>query len=174
MSDPLYDVYLSGAAPGADPEQVKANVAQLFKTDVARIEHLFSRTRAIIKSGVDQATAAKYQAALTRAGAQCEIAPAPDTVPPNTAPAEANAPETPVPTPAADAGGGLDSADIAPPGSILVEGEPFEAREVDTSGLSIAEAGEDLVEHEPFKPREVDTSSLSLDPGPDAEPGTES
>ncbi|UCE89134.1 MAG: hypothetical protein JSW10_12690, partial [Pseudomonadota bacterium] len=118
--------------------------------------------------------ATKYQAALTRAGAQCEIAPAPDNVPPSMPPAEptpkAEPAEAETPGPPAS-GGGLDSAGIAPPGSILVEGEPFEAREVDTSGLSIAEAGEDLVEREPFKPREVDTSALSLDPGPDSEPG---
>lgn len=164
MPDTLYDVYLIGATPGADPAQVKANVAKLFKTDVARIEHLFSRNRAIIKAGVDKDTSDKYQAALTRAGAQCEVAPSPDNVPPENPPPEAEK------QPAA-ATGALDAVDIAPPGSILVEGETFEAREVDTSALSIAEAGEELVQHEPFKPREVDTGSLSLEPDPESGPG---
>jgi hypothetical protein len=50
-----------------------ANVAKLFKIDAAKAERLFSDERTVIKAGVDEATALKYQAAFTRAGATAVI-----------------------------------------------------------------------------------------------------
>ncbi len=74
MSDELFEVAFSGQiAEGADPDQVKAKIASMFKADEAKLAHLFSGKRVIIKKNIDQATANKYKTALSNAGAVCEI-----------------------------------------------------------------------------------------------------
>jgi len=74
MSDDVYEVAFSGQiAEGADLVQVKSKVGQMFKADAAKLEHLFSGKRVVIKKNIDQQTAMKYQTALNNAGALCEI-----------------------------------------------------------------------------------------------------
>jgi hypothetical protein len=46
----------------------------LFNADEAKLAQLFSGKRIVIKKNIDRATASKYQTALARAGAECEIA----------------------------------------------------------------------------------------------------
>ena len=103
MSDQLFEVaFLGQISAGADPQEVKAKVGKIFNADEAKLAQLFSGKRIVIKKNVDQATAAKYQTALNRAGAECEIspigadAPAPQAVTAaavdTAAPAEAAAP----------------------------------------------------------------------------------
>ena len=92
MSEQLFEVAFSGEIiEGASLEQVKAKVGAMFKADEAKLAHLFSGKRMVIKKNIDQATANKYKAALNKAGAVCEIkslseAPA-DKVPEAAAPA---------------------------------------------------------------------------------------
>ncbi|MCW9055019.1 MAG: hypothetical protein OQK47_00235, partial [Gammaproteobacteria bacterium] len=74
MAAEVYEVAFSGKiADSADLDKVKANVAQMFKADEAKLAHLFSGKRVVIKKDIDQQTALKYQAALTKAGAICEV-----------------------------------------------------------------------------------------------------
>jgi len=74
MSDARYDVVFSGRlVEGAPLEQVKANVAKLFKVEVAKIERLFSGKPVVLKKGVDEQTAKKYLVAMQKAGAICEV-----------------------------------------------------------------------------------------------------
>ena len=74
MSDELFEVAFSGQIKdGADLDQVKAKVAAMFKADAAKLAHLFSGKRMVIKKNIDQAMANKYRAALDNAGAVCEI-----------------------------------------------------------------------------------------------------
>ena len=74
MSEELYEVAFSGVIlEGADIEQVKVKIGAMFKADAAKLAHLFSGKRVVIKKNIDQATANKYKAALTNAGADCEI-----------------------------------------------------------------------------------------------------
>jgi hypothetical protein len=76
MSDQLFEVAFFGqVSAGADPQEVKAKVGKIFNADDAKLAQLFSGKRIVIKKNVDQATAAKYQTALNRAGAECEISP---------------------------------------------------------------------------------------------------
>jgi hypothetical protein len=76
MSDQLFEVAFSGQiSAGEDPQEVKAKVGKIFNADDAKLAQLFSGKRIVIKKNVDQATAAKYQTALNRAGAECEISP---------------------------------------------------------------------------------------------------
>jgi len=74
MSDEKFEVAFSGEiAEDADLEQVKARVGQMFKADEAKLAHLFSGKRVVIKKDIDQQTANKYKAALNKAGALCEV-----------------------------------------------------------------------------------------------------
>lgn len=69
-----YEIAFAGElAPGAVPEQVKANLAKLFQADAQRIEALFSGRRIVIKTDLDQATAEKYRALMARAGAVAQM-----------------------------------------------------------------------------------------------------
>ncbi|MGQ7958504.1 hypothetical protein ACUTAF_12480 [Pseudomonas sp. SP16.1] len=69
-----YEIAFSGQlVPGAQPEQVKANLARLFQADTQRIAQLFSGRRIVIKSNLDAAAAQKYRVTLERAGARVEV-----------------------------------------------------------------------------------------------------
>lgn len=100
MSDQLFEVAFSGqVSDGANPDEVRAKVGKMFNADDAKLAQLFSGKRIVIKKNVDRATANKYQTALVRAGAECEIAPITDAaaIEPATQPVAAAAPE-PAPT----------------------------------------------------------------------------
>jgi len=74
MSDQLFEVAFSGqVSNGANPDEVKARVGKIFNADDAKLAQLFSGKRIVIKKNIDHATANKYQTALNRAGAECEI-----------------------------------------------------------------------------------------------------
>ena len=74
MTQSTYDVSFNGGlVAGADLTQVKNNVASLFKTDVEKIEVMFSGKRVVVKRNLDEQTALKYQAAMKNAGAVCQI-----------------------------------------------------------------------------------------------------
>ena len=74
MSGNTFAVVFSGKiAAGASADRVKANVAKLFKVEVAKVERLFTGARVAIKKGLDEATAKKYQMALAKAGAICDV-----------------------------------------------------------------------------------------------------
>ncbi len=170
MSDNSFEIVFYGAmAPGTDPIQVRKNVAALFKTEVAKIEPLFSGKRFVIKKGLDQATAAKYEAALRKAGALARIenptAPQQNASPEVKAEAgRAPTSETPAAPPAQ--GSALAAATIDPPGVVLVEPENVEPLQVNTAHLLLDQPGVVLVE-----PTEVHPPQVNLDGMTVAEPG---
>lgn len=173
-----FEIAFSGQiVPGADPDQVKANLARVFQADAQRIALLFSGRRVVIKSDLDEAAAEKYRATLERAGAVAQVhaldAGAPAATPPS-------APR-PVAVSAAVGGGaerfvardGYMAAfadvqapdfDIAPLGADMQEAkaDPV-APALDLSRISLAPVGSDMGEI----PREAgnpppDTSHLEL------------
>lgn len=74
---PLFDVIFRGdIAPGHQLLDVKANMAKLFKADMARIDALFVGGAVALKKNLDQTTAEKYQAVLKSAGADVQLAEA--------------------------------------------------------------------------------------------------
>jgi uncharacterized protein YbjQ (UPF0145 family) len=74
MADAKYNLVFEGKViKGQDPAKVKKNLMTLLKSDEKAIERLFSGRPSIIKKNMDQQTAAKYQEAMNRAGAQCKI-----------------------------------------------------------------------------------------------------
>lgn len=73
MSDLFEVAFLGQIAQGAELEQVQVAIGKMFKADAAKLAQLFSGKRIVIKKNIDQQTALKYQAAMQKAGALCEI-----------------------------------------------------------------------------------------------------
>lgn len=69
MSASLFKVVITGELlPGFTLETVKGNLARLFKSDPAKIDHLFTGNPVVIKRELKDADADKYLAALRGAG----------------------------------------------------------------------------------------------------------
>lgn len=69
-----YTIYFSGQAlEGFSIDQVKQNLAKLFKLDDTKIARLFTGKPVIIKKNLDIEKAKQYQAALLKAGAKIQI-----------------------------------------------------------------------------------------------------
>jgi hypothetical protein len=94
MADQQYQVVFRGEiAPDARIEEVKANLAKLFKTDDARIERLFSGKAIVLKKGLRQEDGERYRILLNKAGALCEVVPLSLASPPPPPSAEKDLPE---------------------------------------------------------------------------------
>jgi len=193
MSGNTFEVVFNGkVVEGASVDQVKQNVAKLFKVEVAKVERLFSGARVVIKKGVDESTAKKYQMALHKAGAICAVVnsaqAAKPAAPAASAPQPAAAPRTDAKASAAqpaaapgDAGltkyvvkeapqslGELGSAQLDEPGVVLIKHEEVAPPQIDTSDLSLDQPGATLVEHQAVAEPAVDISGISM-----AEPGAD-
>lgn len=83
MADQQYQVVFRGEiAPDTRMEEVKANLAKLFKTDDARIERLFSGKAVVLKKNLQQEDGERYRILIEKAGALCEVVPLPLKSPP--------------------------------------------------------------------------------------------
>ena len=88
MTDQTYQVVFRGQiAPDASVETVKANLAKLFKTDETKIERLFTGREVVLKKGLGQEEGDRYRALLAKAGALCDLVPAPTDRPSMPSPA---------------------------------------------------------------------------------------
>lgn len=176
----LYEIAFSGqVVPGAQPEQVKANLARLFQADAQRIALLFSGRRIVIKSGLDAAGAEKYRSTMERAGAlaivqaleveEVELAPPPAPVAaPVSAPVSASATGSRV-VPRDEymaAFVDVEAPDfgIAPVGADLQDAKTeAQAPRVDLSQFSLAPVGSDMGQAKGATPEAApDTSHLRL------------
>ena len=192
MSDELFEVAFSGqVSDAADLNDVKSNLAKMFNADEAKLAQLFSGKRIIIKKNIDRQTAVKYQTALQRAGAICEVKslsidevvapeakPTPTPVPVAAAPIPAAPviPKAPVdygdvaPPPRTDPLGITGdqiaelSATIAPVGSELQsEIKEVPAPAIDISDLEVAPVGSDIGSGKKNPdPPPPDTAGLSM------------
>lgn len=188
-SQPLFDLIFRGdILPGHQLPEVKAKLAQLFKTDVVKINALFSGAAVQLKRNLDQATAEKYQTVLRKAGAAVQLAEAGKV---RTAPVAASRePKTaPVAPPTAlqprsdlqeSAAAKRDAASAATPGQQAAPatagatpapvGSPVPApvaAATEPTGLSLAPVGADLREGQE-KPHvetpAVDVSQITMRP----------
>jgi hypothetical protein len=189
MSDQLFEVAFAGeVSAGASLVEVKASVAKMFNADAAKVAHLFSGKRVVIKKNIDQATAAKYRTALNRAGAECEVsrmggesaAPNATAASPPVKAAASAAPAavqietrydgevTPPPqvAPLGISGDEIEDLDatIAPVGSELQnEYVEVEAPQIDLAGLEVAPVGSDLgTTKKSAPPPPPDTSGITM------------
>lgn len=76
MNEAHYKILFRGELiPGASADAVKNNLAQLFKTDRARIERLFGASEVALKRHLHSDEADRYLAALRRAGVHAHKEP---------------------------------------------------------------------------------------------------
>ena len=69
-----YQLVFNGTlSDGQNLSEVKRNLASLFKTEEAKVEQLFNRLPVVFKKNVDYDSALKYQQALRKAGAICQV-----------------------------------------------------------------------------------------------------
>lgn len=148
MAEPLFEVWFEGVLlPGYAAEDVKRELAVIFKTDPARIDALFG-TRSLIKREVDAATARRYQLALGKAGAAVEVVPI-------TPVASDTRADTPLER---------DALSLAEPGVTLVDEPAIPLPQFDLSAYTLAAPGVTLVEPAPVPVPEFDLAGLALLP----------
>lgn len=139
MSDELFEVAFAGEiSDGADLEQVKAKVGAMFKADAAKLAHLFSGKRVVIKKNIDQATANKYKAALNKAGAICEV----KSLTSAAAPAEPAAAEPATAAPAATQEAAPAAAARPATSPAPISGDAPEAPKTDPLGITAGDISE--------------------------------
>ena len=145
VTEQLYNIVFKGETlDGVDQASAQANMAKLFKLSTAKINQQFFSQPCYLKKSITKATAAKYQAALKKAGLKIYIKPQ------TTEQVVANAPlQTNSTTP-----------EQAPPplAQPTTESEP-------TYGLSLAPMEGNLLKQSEQKPsiiKELDLSAYSL------------
>ena len=69
-----FNVVFGGAVSDVrNVEEVKKNLAALFKAEPNKIDQLFEAPKVVLKRNIDYEQAMKYQSALRRAGAVCDV-----------------------------------------------------------------------------------------------------
>ena len=172
MSDQLFEVAFSGQiSDGAEPGEVKAKVAKMFNADDAKLAQLFSGRRVVIKKNIDRATAARYQTALNRAGAECEICSMGGAPAAQSAPAAAKVPAAPAAPAAAKPASAAsaveietgDYGEVAPPPATDPLG--ITGDQIEDLAVSIAPVGSELQsDYEEIAEPEFDLNGLEVAP----------
>lgn len=176
MTQSTYDVSFSGKlVDGADPSEVKNNVAKLFKTDVRKIEVMFSGKRVVIKRNLDQQSALKYQLAMKNIGAICDLTEnqeepvvqeAPEAPqysaenPPPIPPPQSVANPKPVPEKKGVVEQNVE-ANIEATSKSETNTQPVSVG--DMASVTIAPPGETIIEYEQIAEPEIDISAISID-----------
>ncbi|WP_019529939.1 hypothetical protein [Dasania marina] len=164
QQQPLYDVYFTGKlVDDISPEQAQQAVAQLFKTQPAKIAHLFNGQTHILKRGLAKDAALKYKAVLRKAGLSILFKMSSDAAaaaPPVTA-TTANAVVPPT-TAAAEQG----TLTIAPVGSDVLaahERRVVATANIDTSNIRLSSPFLETIEPaSAVAPAPPDTSHISV------------
>ena len=167
MIEGTFDIVFRGQIiKSIEIEEVKTNLAVLFKSSPEAIDKLFTGNEVSIKRGLDYLTAMKYQSSLKKAGALALIKEVADTKKKSTTETSAapsvvskvNTSETSVEATSTD-----DSLTLADVGTQLIPDKVYEKREIDTSGLSLAPIGERIMppkEPDNTPPPSIDHLSL--------------
>lgn len=179
MTQNTYDVSFSGVlAEGADLSQVKNNVAKLFKTDIQKIEVMFSGKRVVIKRNLDQQSALKYQAAMKQVGAICDVTEKQPEV--KAQEVQEYSAENPPPIPSPTSAASSQPASTQPAQRVVVkpnaeipqkpitndEGADTNAQPVsmgDMASVTIAPPGETIIKYEQITEPVIDVSAISVD-----------
>lgn len=180
MGDKAYLVAVTGQlVDGVDPATAQANLVRLFRISEARAAAMLSGKPVVIKKGVDEATARRYQTSLREAGVLARLmACAPESGQSPTggvhatpvAPASDTDPVEPSTPPGPQAEASEEAWTLAPVGADLSDRDEPPSLEVDLSELTLAEPGVTLGTPRDDPPLKVDTSDLTLAPAPDDAP----
>ena len=173
MSEEMFQILVNGTlTEGAQTEQVKQNIAKLFKTSVDKVEPMFSGRKLAVKKGLDKETALKYKAAINNAGLAAAVAPmtseaaadtdkAGDTSLDNASLAATGSTmdETPAAVPA-----NIDTSDLVMDsvGETLVEAITTPEPDISIDQISMGEVGEDVTEYTPPPEPDIDISKLDM------------
>ena len=159
MSAPEFDVVFRGdIVIGHTLADVKLRMQQLFKTDAAKVDALFTGRPVPLKRNLDEATAQKYRDVLHKAGALVEVVPAGKFATPAAPvkPAVSATAQPAVPPKAA-------VWTLAPVGTRLVDAAyrpVIQAPAIDTSHLSIRPQSGNLVDSSEKKSEPVATVAV--------------
>ena len=173
MAESQFRVVFAGRlAPAADPREVHAALARLFKTEPAKIAALFTGQPVVVRKDLDENTARQYQAAMAKVGALADVLlmpgeqvePAPTVV---SATPPALSPPPPAVARALSQPPQAPDFCVAEAGTLLVEPVPVPTLNIDTAHLSVAAVGTPLTDAVLVEAPRFDLSGLSLDP-----PGT--
>lgn len=148
MSETYKLVFRGEVLEGQHPAVVRRRLGELLSIDDARLERLFSGQPVVIKSEIDQAGAARFQAMFRKAGARLRVAPIEDRGPADGEPAAT-----------------AFDPEVLPVGSdVLREDErvQWQPRDIDTEHLSLLDPADVRVDPGPPPPPPPDTSRLSL------------
>lgn len=161
MSTPEFDIVFRGdIVIGHALTDVKLRLQQLFKTDAAKVDALFTGRPVPLKRNLDEATAQKYREVLLKSGALVEIVPAgkftTQATPAPAKPTISATSQTPAPQKAA-------VWTLAPVGTRLVDAAyrpVVQASVIDTSHLSIRPQSGNLVDVSEKKSEPVATVAV--------------
>lgn len=163
MPAPRFDVVFTGErVPGSDLDEVRRQLATLFRADEAAIDRLFDAgVPVVIRRGVGEALAQRYQAAMRKAGAVVQVRPARGA---HASPGDAAPQPLTTPSPESPASG-IGSASLLPPGTPFPQPPRVSPPPFDLSGLQLAAPGSDLADWEaPPEPPAFDLSGMTLAP----------
>ncbi len=171
MIDGKFDVVFRGQIiKSMELAEVKANLANLFKSSPEAIEKLFSGEEAVIKKSLDYTTAMKYQSAIKKSGALALIKEIEEPVAkivsnPNLGKAtfgaiidDADSNEEQVSARTTE-NINENASTIAP---TPVKAPVVEAIPVSDGDMSLADAGSQIMPDKIYEKRDVDTSEFSL------------
>lgn len=100
MTAPVRLVFAGEVLDGFDPVEVMARVAHALQVDEARMAHLFSGRRVVLRRGVDAERARRYALQFARMGARLHLEPDDAVAAAEAAPVAVPAPPPPPPPPA--------------------------------------------------------------------------
>ncbi len=152
MSEEMFQILVNGTlTEGAEIDQVKQNIAKLFKTSPDKVEPMFSGRKLAVKKGLDKATALKYKVAINNAGLAAAVAPM-----------AGQAPATSTDQTDTTADTSLDHASLAATGSTMDETPQAPPADIDTSGLIMDSVGETLAEATAIPEPDINISQISM------------
>lgn len=155
----LYDVCFAGELlEGQQMQDVRQRVQKLFNANPETLDKLFSGKTQLVKRGCNEATAAKYQQAMERAGALAVVRSR-DASPPPPEPA------TVTETPTAETGSDETGLILAPAGEDILRPEERAtpvATKIDTSGIELTDTGTTLSDTKIAPQAAPDTNHLSM------------
>lgn len=163
MSESTFQIVFRGKLlAGFERDQVRANLAQLFKSDPARIDALLDAPKTVLKAGLPREAANRYQEVLRQAGIMVAlIGDSTVSTPASISPAAASIVAEPsvITTPSA-----MPPNAITPPPTNLAVDPHAVANAVTSTarGFTLAAAGEQIIPSARSDDPQIDTSSLSL------------
>jgi len=171
----MFDILFKGECqPQQEVEAVKQNMASLFKISAEKAEALFNGQSLTLKRGLEKDVASQYIQAISKAGAIAyavesaadSVIPEPAAVGQGSADTEqesghiqADSPPEPAQT---DEHSSVLEAELAPPGTTLLEHEVIQPPNIDTTQMSLSQPGETLVEATRIPDADIETDYLSL------------